>query len=63
MYFGRLYYCLLEMRKIYVIGLGVILGIGKGVEENLDFLKVGKYGMGKIIFFFIVFDVFVFEVK
>ena len=25
-----------EMRKIYVTGLGVISGIGKGVEENLD---------------------------
>lgn len=36
------------MRKIYVTGLGVISGIGKGVEENLDSLKAGKHGMGKI---------------
>ena len=36
------------MRKIYVTGLGVISGIGKGVEENLDSLKAGKHGMGTV---------------
>ncbi len=35
------------MRKIYVTGLGVISGIGKGVEENLDSLKAGNTVWGK----------------
>lgn len=45
------------MRKIYVTGLGVISGIGKGVEENLDSLKAGKHGMGKITLFPTALDV------
>ena len=51
------------MRKIYVAGLGVISGIGKGVEENLDSLKAGKHGMGKITLFPTALDVPVSEVK
>ena len=51
------------MRKIYVTGLGVISGIGKGVEENLDSLKAGKHGMGKITLFPTALDVPVSEVK
>ena len=51
------------MRKIYVTGLGVISGIGKGVEENLDSLKSGKHGMGKITLFPTALDVPVSEVK
>ena len=51
------------MRKIYVTGLGVISGIGKGVRENLDSLKAGKHGMGKITLFPTALDVPVSEVK
>ena len=51
------------MRKIYVTGLGVISGIGQGVKENLDSLKSGKHGMGKITLFPTVLDVPVSEVK
>ena len=51
------------MRKIYVTGLGVISGIGQGVKENLDSLKSGKHGMGKITLFPTALDVPVSEVK
>lgn len=51
------------MRKIYVTDAGVISGIGKGVEENLDSLKAGKHGMGKITLFPTALDVPVSEVK
>ena len=51
------------MRKIYVTGLGVISGIGKGVEENLDSLKAGKHGMGKITLFPTALEVPVSEVN
>lgn len=51
------------MRKIYVTGLGVVSGIGKGVKENLDSLKAGKHGMGKITLFPTTLDVPVSEVK
>ena len=56
-YPGRLHHRPSEMRKIYVTGLGVISGIGKGVEENLDSLKAGKHGMGKITLFPTALDV------
>ena len=51
------------MRKIYVTGLGVISGIGKGVEENLDSLKAGNTVWGKSPFFPTALDVPVSEVK
>ena len=60
---GRLHHRPSEMRKIYVKGLGVISGIGKGVEEHLDSLKAGKHGMGKITLFPTALDVPVSEVK
>lgn len=49
--------------KIYVTGLGVVSGIGKGVKENLDSLKAAKHGMGKVTLFPTELDVPVSEVK
>lgn len=51
------------MMKVYVTGLGVVSGIGEGVKENLDSLKTGKHGMGKITLFPTALDVPVSEVK
>lgn len=49
--------------KIYVTGLGVVSGIGKGVKENLDSLRAMKHGMGKVTLFPTTLDVPVSEVK
>ena len=49
--------------KVYVTGLGVVSGIGKGVEENIRSLRDGKHGVGKITLFPTKLDVPVSEVK
>lgn len=49
--------------KIYVTGLGVVSGIGRGVEENIRSLRTGKHGIGKITLFPTALDVPVSEVK
>lgn len=49
--------------KIYVTGLGVVSGIGLGVRENIDSLRQGKHGMGKVTLFPTILDVPVSEVK
>lgn len=37
--------------KIYVTGLGVVSGIGIGVSENMEALRQGKHGIGKVTLF------------
>lgn len=49
--------------KIYVTGLGVISGIGVGVEENLSSFRACRHGIGKITLFPTTLDVPVSEVK
>lgn len=49
--------------KIYVTGLGVVSGIGIGVSENMEALRQGKHGIGKVTLFPTVLDVPVSEVK
>lgn len=49
--------------KIYVTGLGVVSGIGCGVEENIHSLHTGKHGIGKITLFPTALNVPVSEVK
>ncbi len=49
--------------KIYVTGLGVVSGIGIGVSENIEALRQGKHGIGKITLFPTALDVPVSEVK
>lgn len=49
--------------KIYVTGLGVVSGIGIGVNENIDALRLQKHGIGKITLFPTALDVPVSEVK
>lgn len=49
--------------KIYVTGLGVASGIGIGVSENIEALKQGKHGIGKVSLFPTALDVPVSEVK
>ena len=49
--------------KIYVTGLGVVSGIGIGVPENIEALKQGKHGIGKVTLFPTALDVPVSEVK
>lgn len=49
--------------KIYVTGLGVVSGIGIGVSENIEALKQGKHGIGKVTLFPTALDVPVSEVK
>lgn len=49
--------------KIYVTGLGVVSGIGIGVSENIEALRQGKHGIGKVTLFPTALDVPVSEVK
>lgn len=49
--------------KIYVTGIGSITGIGIDVAENLEALRQGKHGMGKVTLFATHLDVPVSEVK
>lgn len=49
--------------KIYVTGLGVVSGIGIGVSENIEALKQGRHGIGKVTLFPTALDVPVSEVK
>lgn len=49
--------------KIYVTGLGVVSGIGIGVSENMEALRQGKHGIGKVTLFPTALDVPVSEVK
>lgn len=49
--------------KIYVTGLGVVSGIGIGVSENIEALKQGRHGIGKVTLFPTTLDVPVSEVK
>ncbi|WP_333697670.1 beta-ketoacyl-[acyl-carrier-protein] synthase family protein [Bacteroides congonensis] len=49
--------------KIYVTGLGIISGIGIGVSENIEALRQGKHGIGKVTLFPTALDVPVSEVK
>lgn len=49
--------------KIYVTGLGVISGIGVGVEENLSSFRACRHGIGKVTLFPTALDVPVSEVK
>lgn len=49
--------------KIYVTGIGVVSGIGCGVEENLHSLRTSKPGIGKVTLFPTALDVPVSEVK
>lgn len=49
--------------KIYVTGLGVVSGIGIGISENIEVLKLGKHGIGKVTLFPTALDVPVSEVK
>lgn len=49
--------------KIYVTGLGVVSGIGIGVDENIDALRQQKHGIGKITLFPTALDVPASEVK
>jgi len=48
---------------IYVTGVGVVSGLGVGVEENLRAIREGRNGMGKISLFRSAIDVPVSEVK
>ena len=49
--------------KIYVTGLGIVSGIGIGVSENIEALRQGKHGTGKVTLFPTALDVPVSEVK
>lgn len=49
--------------KIYVTGLGVVSGIGIGVTENIEALRQGEHGIGKVTLFPTALDVPVSEVK
>ena len=49
--------------KIYVTGLGIVSGIGIGVSENIEALRQGKHGIGKVTLFPTALDVPVSEVK
>lgn len=49
--------------NIYVTGIGAITGIGFNVEKNIEALRQGKYGMGKVTLFRTQLDVPVSEVK
>lgn len=49
--------------RLYVTGIGVISGIGRGVEENLASLRNGRHGMGRVSLFPTALDVPVCEVK
>ena len=49
--------------KVCITGLGVVSGIGLGVEENIASLSQRKHGMGKITLFPTELDVLVSEVK
>jgi len=49
--------------RIYITGIGVVSGIGIGVEENLRAIREGKHGMGRISHFRSGVDVPVSEVK
>ncbi len=49
--------------KVYVTGLGVVSGIGLGIEENMASMKMQKHGMDKITLFSTELDVPVSEVK
>ncbi|MDE6821996.1 MAG: beta-ketoacyl-[acyl-carrier-protein] synthase family protein [Bacteroides acidifaciens] len=49
--------------KIYITGLGVVSGIGIGVSENIEALRQGKHGIGKVTLFPTALDVPVSEVK
>lgn len=49
--------------NIYVTGLGVVSGIGRGVAENIASLRELRHGMGKVTLFPTQLDVPVSEVK
>lgn len=49
--------------KVFVTGLGVVSGIGIGVEENIASLRAGRHGMGNVTLFPTMLDVPVSEVK
>ncbi|MDR0892940.1 MAG: beta-ketoacyl-[acyl-carrier-protein] synthase family protein [Mediterranea sp.] len=49
--------------RVYVSGVGVVSGIGIGVEENMEALRQGRHGMGKVTLFPTTLDVPVSEVK
>lgn len=49
--------------KIYVTGLGIVSGIGIGISENIEALRQGKHGIGKVTLFPTALDVPVSEVK
>lgn len=51
------------MRKVFVTGLGVVSGIGIGVEKNIAALKAGRHGMKKVTLFPTELNVPVSEVK
>lgn len=51
------------VRGVYVTGLGVVSGIGLGVDENIDAFRAGRHGMGKVTLFSTALDVPVSEVK
>lgn len=49
--------------KVFVTGLGVVSGIGVGVDENVASLRAGRSGMGQVTLFPTALDVPVSEVK
>lgn len=49
--------------RVWVTGVGVVTGIGIGVEENIAALRAGRQGMGKVTLFPTELDVPVSEVK
>ncbi len=49
--------------KVYVTGVGCISGIGTNVEENIQSLRQGRDGMGRVTLFPTALDVPVSEVK
>lgn len=49
--------------KVFVTGLGVVSGIGIGVDQNIASLKAGRSGMGQVTLFPTALDVPVSEVK
>lgn len=49
--------------KVFVTGLGVVSGIGIGVDENVASLRAGRSGMGQVTLFPTAIDVPVSEVK
>lgn len=50
-------------KNICITGLGVVSGIGLGVEENINALRAGRHGMERITLFPTSLDVPVSEVK